>query len=235
MPMSQRLKLGCAAFLKGTFDRCCPGRGAAFNRMARLAACLSLIAVLGACDYSKYAGENCYSGHGGVDIDTAATAPEGLTVAQCEARCNSDSACECVIYQLNKEKCFKRKSCDVPKCTSVQAYDCYIKPGAPTPPPTPPTPPPPTPPTMPPTPQWPVTINLPGMGSLRGIRTANYSMWLGVRYAEPHPPRWSHAQPKQPWNDTLNATDYGNACPSSTQSDRPAVCYCVEYPCFPDA
>ena len=37
-----------------------------------------------AVGYSTYPAQNCYGGHGGTEIDSDATAPIGLTTAQCK-------------------------------------------------------------------------------------------------------------------------------------------------------
>ena len=51
--------------------------------------------------YSTWAGRNCFTGHGGDQIDTDKTAPTGLTAAQCQARCDGDDkVCEReVVYE----------------------------------------------------------------------------------------------------------------------------------------
>ena len=51
--------------------------------------------------FSTWAGRNCFTGHGGDQIDTDKTAPTGLTAAQCQARCDGDDkVCEReVVYE----------------------------------------------------------------------------------------------------------------------------------------
>eukprot|EP00040_Diaphanoeca_grandis_P020945 m.111402 g.111402 ORF g.111402 m.111402 type:complete len:772 (+) comp28119_c0_seq1:329-2644(+) len=46
--------------------------------------------------YIEYVHENCWSGHGGVEIDTNPVS--GLSPTQCVARCTADSRCNCVTY-----------------------------------------------------------------------------------------------------------------------------------------
>ena len=100
------------------------------------------LSAVHAANYTKYPGLNCWDGHGGVNIDDSSTAPTGLSPTECKARCDSDSQCYCIVLTLKSEKCYKRKSCNPPKCKKGPQDDVYIKPM----PPTPPTPaPPPTP------------------------------------------------------------------------------------------
>jgi hypothetical protein len=93
-------------------------------------------------DYTPYHGKTAYEygDHGAKDIDTDDTAPVGLSVDSCEARCDDDAACDCVAFRLSDGKCWKRADCVPAKFGADSAYDTYVKVAAPTPPP-PPTPP----------------------------------------------------------------------------------------------
>ena len=81
------------------------------------------------------------------------------------------------------------------------------------------------------------------LGVLRGTRsyrvtdgpTTSIDQFLGIRYAEPMingQSRWRHPNPKAPWNGTLDALDYGNACTS--QSQLPGRVLFAGKPCAED-
>ena len=69
-----------------------------------------------------------------------------------------------------------------------------------------------------------VTVDLPGLGRLRGITAQDHSSaFLGVRYAEPGTRRWMPPEPKRPWNGTIDALSVGSACPSHKQNDNSKI------------
>jgi hypothetical protein len=86
-------------------------------------------------DYTPYHGKTAYEygDHGAKDIDTDDTAPVGLSVDSCEARCDDDAACDCVAFRLSDGKCWKRADCVPGKFGTDNAYDTYVKVSAPTP------------------------------------------------------------------------------------------------------
>jgi hypothetical protein len=108
---------------------------------ANLLLLLAVIATANASLYTEHAKLNCFKGHGGINIDNSSTAPTGLDVAHCEARCDADPNCYCVV--LGKEagqangKCYKRSFCNPKQCTASAGFNVFIKPGGPSPPPTP--------------------------------------------------------------------------------------------------
>merc|ERR1712216_68287 len=68
-------------------------------------------------------------GGGAVDIDTDRTAPEDLTVADCQARCDDDAECECVVFEPRRGKCWRRGACE-PQSFSRDTrgeVDTYVK------------------------------------------------------------------------------------------------------------
>ncbi len=69
-------------------------------------------------------------------------------------------------------------------------------------------------------------VTLPKLGRLQGIRAdsppnTTVFQFLGVRYAEPRTSadRWTHLTPRQSWNGTISALDYGASCPSQSHDD----------------
>eukprot|EP00664_Eupelagonemidae_sp_cell27_P002170 gene2170-2347_t len=56
-----------------------------------------------AANYTELKGYNCYHGHGGVDIDSAVGAPGtwGMTIPECEARCDATPGCACFVATVN--------------------------------------------------------------------------------------------------------------------------------------
>lgn len=88
-------------------------------------------------EYEQFPGKTAYYGHGGDEIDSDTSAPTGLDVEQCEARCDSDSQCDCVSIRPADGKCWKRGNC-VPSLFGADGnYDTYVKSSAPPPAPTP--------------------------------------------------------------------------------------------------
>ena len=98
---------------------------------------LTLATVTSSQQYTNYSDLNCWTGHGGVNIDNSTTAPAGLNLAQCKARCDADPSCFCVVLVTSTQKCYKRSLCLPKKCMPTSGMDVYTKPGAPSPPPTP--------------------------------------------------------------------------------------------------
>lgn len=99
-----------------------------------------LLSSIGA-DYVEYAGKTAYEydDHGAKDIDTDDTAPTEFSVDDCKARCDDDSACDCVAFRPSDGKCWKRADCVPEKFGADSKYNTYVKGTTPTPTP-PPTP-----------------------------------------------------------------------------------------------
>jgi formylglycine-generating enzyme required for sulfatase activity len=75
--------------------------------------------------YSTYTNANCYSGHGGLEIDDDQSAPVGLTVSECQDHCSADKDCECVTQQISNGKCWKRKACN-PAGFAGDKFNVYV-------------------------------------------------------------------------------------------------------------
>jgi hypothetical protein len=94
-------------------------------------------------DYLAYEGYNCYSGHGGTEIDTDPVT--GLTAEQCAQRCTDDSYCHCVTYCAKDSgacaggqgNCWKRANC-YPNIfehdSATDPFTVFIKKNKPAPP-----------------------------------------------------------------------------------------------------
>merc|ERR1711904_407863 len=62
------------------------------------------------------------------DIDDDDSAPEGLTVEECQGRCLEDAKCECVSFQPSNGKCWKRGGpVDPAKFGYDAKYEVYVK------------------------------------------------------------------------------------------------------------
>ena len=79
-----------------------------------------------AAGYKTWRGRNCYDGAGGHIIDNDPVA--GLSVSQCQARCDADEACSCVTYDAAAKNCWKRGAC-VPEhfAGGSNQWDTYVK------------------------------------------------------------------------------------------------------------
>ena len=75
--------------------------------------------------YTLFSGKNAYNGHGAENIDLNEVS--GLSIAQCTARCDADSACSCVTYDASLKDCWKRGKCNPEGFASGEAYDTYVK------------------------------------------------------------------------------------------------------------
>jgi hypothetical protein len=101
-------------------------------------------------NYTELTHMNCWTGHGGVNIDHGPAAST-FTVPSCQARCDATKGCHCVVMSANASAsngvlsgCWRRSSCVPAKCVAAGAFNTWLKPGSPPlPPPPPPLPPPP--------------------------------------------------------------------------------------------
>lgn len=85
-----------------------------------------IVAQAHAADYEPFPNQNCYAGSG-IEIDTEATAPEGLNVKACEQRCDADETCDCVSFRYSDGKCWKRSACWPESLDTDSSYGTYIK------------------------------------------------------------------------------------------------------------
>jgi hypothetical protein len=87
--------------------------------------------------YTYYANENCWSGHGGTDIDGGPVAV-GLTDAQCVQKCTDTNACDCVTFfqgpgssgdnGTKPGSCWRRKQCAPARFDkNVTGFEVYVK------------------------------------------------------------------------------------------------------------
>ena len=91
-------------------------------------------------NFTLFAHQNCYNGHGGIEIDTNPV--EGLTVGQCTARCDADASCDCVVTTAGGGaavgECWKRRECvpaDFEADAATARFAVYVKKDGPAPPP----------------------------------------------------------------------------------------------------
>ena len=99
-------------------------------------------------NYTELRHTNCWTGHGGVNIDHGAVAST-FTVTSCEAHCDATQGCHCVVMFANASAsngvlsgCWRRSSCVPAKCVATGVFNTWLKPGSsPLPPPPPPRPP----------------------------------------------------------------------------------------------
>jgi hypothetical protein len=94
--------------------------------------------------FSEHTGLNCFQGAGAGNIDSG-PAHAFVTVPDCEALCDKTEGCYCVVMTANASNsktggCWRRTFCKPKECKEENAFNAFIKPGAPTPPPTPVTP-----------------------------------------------------------------------------------------------
>ena len=59
-------------------------------------------------EFVEYAGANCYSGHGGTEIDDM---PTTVSLAACAVSCRATAACECFTYDAAASQCWRRTAC----------------------------------------------------------------------------------------------------------------------------
>lgn len=78
-------------------------------------------------NYTSYSDKRAAPGHGATAIDDDGTAPSGLSVDACKARCDGDDACGCVSQQVDSGKCWRLKACDKTNFESNAAYQTYVK------------------------------------------------------------------------------------------------------------
>lgn len=86
-------------------------------------------------NYITYPKENCYNGHGGVEIGTPAY---GVDADGCMGLCDTDGECDCVTYEASSKTCWKRASCkpaQFEQDAATAPYTVYVKKNGPKPPP----------------------------------------------------------------------------------------------------
>lgn len=103
--------------------------------------------------FTKHAGLNCFSGHGGVPVDERDPAQSGKSTTECLSQCQADASCTAVTDTgtATNNLCWFRSSVDISGCDSGTGYDTYTAGSVPGPappgpsPPAPPSPPSPSP------------------------------------------------------------------------------------------
>lgn len=85
------------------------------------------VAQATATDYLSFPSQHSYTGHGGIEIDSDDTAPYGLDVEKCEARCDADEACDCISFRYTDGKCWKLSACDPDESDTDSNYGTFIK------------------------------------------------------------------------------------------------------------
>eukprot|EP00930_Biecheleria_cincta_P073195 TRINITY_DN60510_c0_g1_i1.p1 TRINITY_DN60510_c0_g1~~TRINITY_DN60510_c0_g1_i1.p1 ORF type:complete len:419 (+),score=58.41 TRINITY_DN60510_c0_g1_i1:53-1309(+) len=77
----------------------------------------------------KHAGINCFEGHGGEVVpgdDPIRPFSKSMTVAQCEAACDSSQSCLGIVLPSNgSPQCWRRGKLDLSKCVNDPGYDLY--------------------------------------------------------------------------------------------------------------
>eukprot|EP01043_Picozoa_sp_COSAG02_P037024 COSAG02_NODE_2752_length_8098_cov_1.961495_1_plen_214_part_10 len=110
------------------------------HRALLLAAAMALVPAGGGTSGSNYTElnhTNCWTGHGGVNIDHGPVAST-FTVPSCEARCDATPGCHCVVMFANASAtngvlsgCWRRTACVPAKCMATGAFNTFLKPGSP--------------------------------------------------------------------------------------------------------
>jgi len=97
----------------------------------------ALLLSAAAAEYVQFPGKTAYYGHGGDEIDSDSSAPSGLDVTQCEARCDADAQCSCVSFRPADGKCWKRGNCEPSLFGADGNFDTYVQASGPAPGPAP--------------------------------------------------------------------------------------------------
>jgi hypothetical protein len=91
--------------------------------------------------WTKHAGLNCYSGHGGQPVDPSDQPLASKSAAQCGDACVNKTGCTAFTVMSNTASgdCWLRASINLASCDTYSNYDTYDR-SAPPPPAPPPTP-----------------------------------------------------------------------------------------------
>jgi hypothetical protein len=81
--------------------------------------------------YVTYHQRSSHRHHGGIEIDDNNTAPGGISLVDCQARCNTDMDCGCVTFHPEDGRCFKRAFCSPVAFGADTGCSTYVKKGEP--------------------------------------------------------------------------------------------------------
>jgi len=107
--------------------------GTAVSLLVAVLLSLSLAAAAAkALPYVQHAGKNCYTSHGGVNINNSSDAPRDYSNAQCAALCDADPRCSCYVRDLKpdgEQRCYTRAVCLPEQCDDVAAgaFVTYVR------------------------------------------------------------------------------------------------------------
>lgn len=79
--------------------------------------------------YVPYHGQNCWTNHGAIDIDTSEIddAPRQPSEYDCQQWCTNTPACDCVVYHPERNRCWRRKSCNASNFGHQEGLTVYMK------------------------------------------------------------------------------------------------------------
>lgn len=79
--------------------------------------------------YTTFPNSNCWTGQGGVDIDSAElwNAPRTDSASDCVQWCTRTSSCDCVVYHPDGGQCFRRESCRPSRFYHQKGFTVYMK------------------------------------------------------------------------------------------------------------
>ena len=76
-------------------------------------------------NYVAHLKRNSYLKFGSLDIDE--TPMSGLSLQQCQQKCDSAAQCMCVVYKSATKQCWRRAACVPEQFAKMSSYDTYVK------------------------------------------------------------------------------------------------------------
>lgn len=173
--------------------------------------------------WTQHNNTNCWAGHG-AECPWTNPNSSSTTVASCKAGCEATPSCTAIVVSAPDPTALPPTPPPAPAGGSVTVYfklgvvslatnaagwRTVVKPAS----------------------TELVTVNVVGLGALRGLRSAREGdagtstyQFLGVRYSQPlnASNRWAHSAPVRAWQPAVrDALGYGASCPSHKQGDKP--------------
>lgn len=74
-----------------------------------------------------YYNRNCYTNHGGNNMDSDGQEKTSGSMEACSQYCDSSSGCACATYEPSSTKCWRLYSCSVDQCDQNSNYRVYTR------------------------------------------------------------------------------------------------------------
>merc|ERR1712151_1087411 len=74
-----------------------------------------------------YENTNCYSGHGGDNIDDDSNVRYTESEYSCSQYCESTRDCECATFEPGSGRCWRLRWCNIGQCQYEHQFKVYVR------------------------------------------------------------------------------------------------------------